>query len=468
MLVVDDEPAVQQLFRHVFGREGWEVLCAATAQEGAALAAGGALDCAALDVLLPDGSGLDLLRRLIRMQAALPVVVMTSADSSDVAIEALGLGALDFLRKPLDVGELRRLVERGCAARSVPARAETSGPPRELLIGKSAAMERLYKAIGRVAPLALPVLIQGESGTGKELVARALHHYGPRRAGPFVAVNCAAIPETLLESELFGHERGAFTGADRARKGLLEQGAGGTLLLDEIGDMELRLQGKLLRVLQDGSFRRLGGEEARSADVRIVAATHRDLEAWAERGDFRADLFHRLNGFTLRVPPLRERDGDLELLLEHFLARASRELGRSVSEVSDEALSRLRAHSWPGNVRELERVVRQAVLSTIGPRLEVEALPERVGGPRPVPAAPADLDGAFVEARIAEGTTALYDELVARVEERLLRLVLDRFQGNLTAAAKTLGLSRTTLRAKLRARGLVVDRGGHCVGGAGE
>ena len=295
-------------------------------------------------------------------------------------------GAYDYLFKPLDLHQLRRVVGEALeVARRMrePAVVAETRPDTDVdgaIVGSCPAMREVYKAIGRVAAQDVPVLITGESGTGKELVARAIYQHGAPAKAPFLALNCAAIPETLLESELFGHEKGAFTGADRRRIGKFEQCNGGTLFLDEIGDMPLALQAKILRLLQEQSFERVGGNETIQTDVRLIAATHRDLKAWSAEGKFRPDLYYRLGVFTIHLPPLRERGDDLPLLVQHYLRRFSRELGREVREVAPEALERLRGYSWPGNIRELQSVLKQALLQASGTVLLPAFLPELSGG----------------------------------------------------------------------------------------
>jgi DNA-binding NtrC family response regulator len=322
-------------------------------------------------------------------------------------------------------------------------------------------MQEAYKAIGRVADQTFPVLITGESGTGKELVARAIYQHGPRAKSPFLALNCAAIPETLLESELFGHEKGAFTGAERRRIGKFEQVNGGTLLLDEIGDMPLPAQAKLLRVLQEQAFERLGGSETVRTDVRLIAATHRDLKAWSVEGKFRLDLYYRLGVFAIHLPPLRERGDDLALLVQFYLRRGSRELGRAVREVAPEALERLRDYSWPGNVRELQSVLKQALLRSHGPVLLPDFLPElpKTAGEPAAPVTPAggrlDLE-AFIHQRLGPDSRALYKETLRELDRLLLPRVLEYTGGNQQRAALLLGIARRTLREKLRDLGLHV------------
>jgi two-component system nitrogen regulation response regulator GlnG len=321
-------------------------------------------------------------------------------------------------------------------------------------------MLEVYKAIGRVAAQNVPVLITGESGTGKELVARAIYQHGPRAMATFLTLNCAAIPETLLESELFGHEKGAFTGADRRRIGKFEQVSGGTLFLDEVGDMPLALQAKILRVLQEQSFERVGGNETVQTDVRLIAATHRDLKVWLAEEKFRPDLYHRLSVFTIHLPPLRERGDDLPMLVEHYLRRFSRELEREVREVDPEALKRLSNYSWPGNIRELQSVLKQALLQASGTILLPAFLPELTGGSgESGTAAPPGADlglEAFIRQRLAPDMQDLYADTHRQVDRLLLPRVLEYTGGNQYQAARLLGIARQTLRQKLRDLGLHV------------
>jgi two-component system nitrogen regulation response regulator GlnG len=319
-------------------------------------------------------------------------------------------------------------------------------------------MQEVYKAIGRVAPQNVTVLILGESGTGKELVARAIYQHSHRDRAPFLAINCAAIPETLLESELFGHEKGAFTGAERRRIGKFEQCTGGTLFLDEIGDMTPLTQTKVLRVLQDQRFERLGGSETVQTDVRVIAATNHDLERRVAAGEFRNDLYYRLSIFTITLPPLRERGDDLTLLVEHFLRRFNRELGKEVFRTAPETLDLLRQHTWPGNLRELQSVLKQALLRATGPILLPDFLPP-LGLPehRGTTEGPGDLD-AFITGRLAAGSEDLHAEVLARVERQLLTRVLSQTEGNQVQAARILGITRGSLRTKIRALGITIER----------
>ena len=317
-------------------------------------------------------------------------------------------------------------------------------------------MLEIYKAIGRVAAQDVTVLITGESGTGKELVARAICQHSTRSQAPFLALNCAAIPENLLESELFGHEKGAFTGADRRRIGKFEQCNGGTILLDEIGDMPLLLQAKLLRLLQEKTFERVGGNESIRVNVRVIASTHRDLKAMPD--EFRPDLYYRLSSFTIHVPPLRDRLEDLSALVQHFISLYGNEMGREVREVAPEAMERLRAHPWPGNIRELQNVLRQALLRATGTVLLSSFLPEMsgaAGAEAPAPPPGFDLAG-FVRQRLLPTTNDLMDQTYREVDRVLLTLALEYTHGNYTEAAKLLGISRQTMRVRLRALGLQV------------
>src|SRR5919199_406340 len=336
LLLIDDDPALLPgQVRQAFPAPAHRVEVAATGAEGLERIRAGPPDVVLLDLLLPDQSGLEVYQQIRRIDARIPVIFVTIAKTADTAIEAMRQGAYDYLLKPLDPHQLKRVVGAALkVARLMREPAVVVGTlpgddrPGEAIIGSCPAMQEVYKAIGRVADQAFPVLITGESGTGKELVARAIYQHGPRAKAPFLALNCAAIPEALLESELFGHEKGSFTGAERRRVGKFEQVSGGTLFLDEVGDMPLALQAKVLRVLQEQAFERVGGNETIRTDVRLLAATHRDLKAWSAAGEFRPDLDYRLGVFTIHLPPLRERGEDLPLLVRHYLRRFSRELGR--------------------------------------------------------------------------------------------------------------------------------------------
>ncbi len=471
LLVIDDEPAIQQLFRRVFTSSDIEVETAGTAVEGLASLTQDEPSAVILDLVLPDTSGLEAFRQIRQQNIKSPVVVITASGDSDTAIEAMKLGALDYLLKPLDVAELRQVVGRALEIyRLMKEPVELAQEPSTLantggaaLIGRCAAMQKVYKAIGVVASQNVTVLIHGESGTGKELVARALYQHSDRSLQQFLVVNCAAIPEGLLESELFGHEKGAFTGADRKRIGKFEQCNGGTLFLDEIGDMSPVLQSKLLRVLQEQRFERVGGNETIQTDVRLIAATNRDLERMVADGQFRGDLYYRLNGYTISLPPLRSREDDLPLLVEHFRIQADEDLGKTIRQIAPETMERLREHDWPGNIRELQGVVRQAILQTRGHVLLEDFLPELSGRPRSSVSAWTTVDTAdsialIVERLLEEGSEGVYDQVIEEVERTVISLTLKHTGGNQQEAAKILGITRTTLRTKLQKLGLKIDR----------
>jgi two-component system nitrogen regulation response regulator GlnG len=469
LLVVDDEPSIQHFFRRAFHEPEVTLLTACSAAEGVETAARERPDVVILDVNLPDGSGLEAFRRIHATDSRIPVIFITGHGTTGTAIEAMRLGAYEYLLKPLELDQLTDLVARAfeiSRLMRVPAVIPEDPQPGEdsdALIGRCPAMQEVYKSIGRVAPQDVTVLITGESGTGKELVARALYHYSDRSQGPFLAINCAAIPENLLESELFGHEKGAFTGADRKRIGKFEQCSGGTLFLDEIGDMTPLTQTKILRVLQGQQFERVGGNEPIRTDVRLIAATNRDLKGMVAEGTFRGDLYYRLNVYTIRLPALRERGEDLSLLAEHFVRRFGRELRKEVRAIAPEALELLRRYSWPGNVRELQSFIKQALLQATGPVLLPEFLPpalrEQEKGPGATETALdfGDLTG-FVQDRLQAGSTALYAEYQALTERHLFTEVLRHTGGNQSQAAKVLGITRGTLRARLSALGIAVER----------
>ena len=396
------------------------------------------------------------------------MIFITASGNSHTAIEAMRQGAFDYLVKPLDVSQVRQLVNQALRIRRfmhVPVRMDeldnhdSAGP--DLLIGRCKAMQDVYKAIGRIAQQDVAVLIRGESGTGKELVARAIYQYSPRSKGPFLAVNCAAIPETLLESELFGHEKGSFTGANVRKIGKFEQCNGGTLFLDEVGDMTPLMQSKVLRALQDKRFERVGGNETIESNVWIVAATNRNLEAMIAGGQFRADLYYRLNGYPIALPPLRERGSDIPLLVEHFLGRFNRDLNKTLPTVSPEAMDILVHYAWPGNVRELQSTLRQAMLQATGPVLLPEFLPAELrgaggGSPAGLPDSdhPMKVLVGFIQEQIRKGTVSLYADSVAQLERVLLDCVLHHSAGNQSQAAEILGITRGTLRSKLREHGI--------------
>jgi two-component system nitrogen regulation response regulator GlnG len=465
LLLVDDNPnLILTQVHHAFDVAGHEVDTARTGEDGVRQAATRTPEAILLDLRLPDLSGLEVYRRLRHIDARIPVIFITAASDADSAIEAMKQGAYDYLCKPLDLHQLRRVVgealevSRRMRQPAVVAESPTDPDVDGAIVGRCPAMLEVYKAIGRVAAQDVPVLITGESGTGKELVARAIYQHGARAQAPFLAINCAAIPDGLLESELFGHERGAFTGAERRRIGKFEQCSGGTLFLDEVGDMSLATQAKVLRLLQEQAFERVGGNETVRTDVRLIAATHRDLEAWSKEGKYRPDLFYRLGVFTISLPPLRERSDDLPMLVHHYVRRFNRELGREVREVAPEAMDLLRSYPWPGNIRELQSVLKQALLQATGPILIPAFLPGTIAAARSAAAAapPADESvrlESFIRQRLRAGSNELYQETLRRVEQLLLPLVLHSTGGNKLQAARILGMTRRTLRMKLRELG---------------
>jgi two-component system nitrogen regulation response regulator GlnG len=465
LLVVDDEPSILYAFRRVFREPEVQLITAATAREGIDIALRDQPDVVILDVNLPDMSGLDAFQRIHEADARTPVILITGHGTTDTAIEGIKLGALDYLFKPLDLEPLRDLVTsafRISRAMRVPIVADKAPPasPTDTLVGRCPAMSEVYKAIGRVAPQDVTVLILGESGTGKELVARAIYQHSRRAKGPFLAINCAAIPETLLESELFGHEKGAFTGAERQRIGKFEQCSGGTLLLDEIGDMTPLTQSKILRVMQEHCFERVGGTELIRADIRLIAATNRDLAQLVAAGQFREDLYYRLSVFTIRLPPLRERGDDLGLLVDHFLRRFNRELGKNVHAIAPETRVLLKAHSWPGNLRELQSVIKQALLHASGPILAPEFLPASLRGTPAAPELPTPEPNQweqFIDDRLTAGSSDLYTEWLRLTDKLLLTRVLRHTNGNQMQAARILGITRGTLRTRIRALGIPVE-----------
>ncbi len=456
LLVVDDEPAILHAFRRVFQEPEVTLLTAPDPTDGIGLVERQRPDAIVLDVEMPGMNGLEAFRRIREIDASVPIIFITGHAGTEEAIQAVKLGALDYLFKPLELPEVRQLVAKAfriSRMMRVPATIAEELPgdaPGDVLLGRSPGMKEVYVAIGRVAPQEVAVLIQGETGTGKELVARAIYQHSGRAGSPFQAVNCAAIPETLLESELFGHEKGAFTGAERTRIGRFEQASGGVLFLDEIGDMSPLTQAKVLRFLQDGRFERLGGSQTIHADVRVIAATNRDLAQMAAAGDFRPDLYYRLGVFTISLPPLRDRGGDIRLLTEHYARRFGREMGKEIREIAPEVHEALRGYRWPGNVRELQSVIKQLLLCATAPVLAVEFLPPGVRGEAAaVPAAePGDWDR-FLKERLAAGTEALFAEWTALTERHLLTRVLEHSGGNLSQAARILGINRRTLRTRL-------------------
>ncbi|MBS0206087.1 MAG: sigma-54-dependent Fis family transcriptional regulator [Planctomycetes bacterium] len=480
LLVVDDDQNILNCFRYAFATDAIIVETATSAGQARSLFGEHSFDVVVTDVLLPGSSGLELLRDLQEADCRVPVVLMTGHGTANTAIEAMRQGAFEYLLKPLDLDVLQAVIDRALETSRMtrtPAKiassTETDTDDGDLLVGQCPAMQDVYRQIGRVARQDVTVLVLGESGTGKEVVARAIYQYSQRSDKTFLAINCAAIPENLLESELFGHEKGSFTGAERKRIGKFEQCDGGTLFLDEIGDMTPLTQTKVLRVLQDQQFERVGGNTMVQTNVRLIAATNCNLTEMMEQGTFRSDLYYRLNVYTIHLPPLRERTGDLPLLVHHFLRRFSRELDKPIQQVAPEAMELLTAYSWPGNIRELQSVLKHAVIEATGTVLMPDFLPVPIRtsatatGTGAVVSAPlgeiAERNGedeliAFIHERIRAGSENLHEEVLQRVERTLFTELLNQFHGNLSRTAAVLGISRSTLRTRLSVIGVTLDR----------
>jgi two-component system response regulator HydG len=438
ILIAEDDPGAGEALRTAFGQEGYETELATTGSEAREMFAAARWDCVLTDVVMPDVDGLTLLKEFVGAPSAPPVIVMTAYGSVDRAVQAMKDGAYDFLEKPLDLQQLRALVRNAVERNrdepeNKPVRAKLRAERKVLLSGTSSLMHDVVERARRVARTNATVLITGESGTGKELIARLIHTESLRVRGAFVPVNCAGLTESIIESELFGHVKGAFTGAVRSKKGKFELADGGTLFLDEIGEIPAVVQVKLLRVLQEREVERVGGEEPVKIDVRLICATHRDLDEMVAAGTFREDLYYRIKVIVLHIPPLRERAEDIPQLADHFRVRANERNGRSVSSISPAALERLLAYRWPGNVRELENVVEQAVVLCASDEIDVGDLPPEVGGDR----GPRDV------LRVSVGTS------LAEMEKELILETLRKTGGNKTQAAKLLGIGVRTLYRKL-------------------
>jgi two-component system, NtrC family, nitrogen regulation response regulator GlnG len=414
-------------------------------------------DVLVTDIRMPGLSGLDLLKKIHESRPALPVIVMTAHSDLGSAVSAYGGGAFEYLPKPFDIDHAVDLVRR--AARAHPQEHIEAVPVPRIpqLRGSAPAMQQVFRAIGRLARSSVTVLITGESGTGKEIVARALHDHSPRAGKPFIALNTSAIPADLLESELFGHEKGAFTGADAQRRGRFEQSDGGTIFLDEIGDMSTPLQTRLLRVLAEGEFYRVGGQTPIRVDVRVIAATHQNLQAQTERGLFREDLYHRLNVIRIELPPLRARAEDIPDLLEHYLRLATQELAVAPKVFALETLAKLASYSWPGNVRELVNLCRRLAVLAPAREVRVEDLPAELTAAVPADLVDADWARAlavWADARAMSAKRPLLDEAQPQLERVLIRAALKRTQGHRQEAAKLLGWGRNTLTRKLKELGM--------------
>ena len=472
ILVADDDRAIWMVLNQALVRLGHEVRMTGNAATLWRWVADGDGDLVITDVIMPDESGLDLIPRIKKIRPQLRIIVMSAQNTLLTAVKATERGAFEYLPKPFDLRELVNVVERALTAPPDLPDSYAEDDGEELpLIGRSAAMQEIYRVLARLMGTDLTVTIMGESGTGKELVARALHNYGKRRNGPFVAINMAAIPRELIESELFGHEKGAFTGANTRSMGRFEQAQGGTLFLDEIGDMPIEAQTRLLRVLQEGEFTAVGGRVPIRADVRVVAATHHDLRNLIRQGLFREDLFYRLNVAPIRLPPLRERTADIPALVRHFSALAVRE-GLPIKQLDEAAMERLRSYRWPGNVRELENLVRrlsalysQEVIGVGIVEGELGDIPasadqvETPGGEGLAAAVEYHIRGYFSAHKGGLPSAGLYDRVLREVERPLIVLTLGATRGNQIKAAHLLGLNRNTLRKKIRELDIPVVRG---------
>src|ERR1700683_1266535 len=452
--LVDDDASIRWVLERALRNDGMSARAFEAAEGALDALRREAPDVLITDIRMPGASGLELLRRIREQRPALPVIVMTAHSDLGSAVSAYEGGAFEYLPKPFDIDQAVALVRRAASA-GLPGSGADGGARIPELLGRAPAMQPVFRAIGRLARSSVTVLITGESGTGKELVARALHEHSPRAGKPFIALNTSAIPADLLESELFGHEKGAFTGADSQRRGRFEQADGGTLFLDEIGDMSTPLQTRLLRVLAEGEFYRVGGQTPIRVDVRVIAATHQDLEARVERELFRADLFHRLNVIRIALPPLRARAEDVPDLLDHYLALASQELAVAPKVFAPETIAMLQAYSWPGNVRELVNLCRRLAVLAPAREVRIEDLPAELSAA----GAAADADWAralavWADARVLTGTQPLLDEAQPQLERVLIRAALKRTHGHRQEAAKLIGWGRNTLTRKLKELGM--------------
>jgi len=461
ILLIEDDPGIADTLCRVLAEEGHDVVVKGRGDEGLAHVIAEPVNVVIADLRLPGIGGLELIQRIRTTQPRLPVILITAYGTTDTAIEAAKFGAYDYLLKPFAIPQLIDVVRKAAESNRLMSEPVVLGGPgaaRDALVGRSEAMQAIYKEIGRVASKPVSVLIRGETGTGKELIARALYQHSDRSNAPFVAVNCAAIPEPLLESELFGHERGAFTGADARRIGRFESADHGTLFLDEIGDMTLGTQVKLVRVLQEKCLQRVGGKETIPVDVRIIAATHRDLESALAEKQFREDLYYRLSVVVISLPPLRSRREDIPDLVRYFLHKHGPALGTALPSIRPEAMEFLQTQPWPGNVRHLENVVRKTLLLTQGYTINldhVRSALNQAGAPAFLAAGPFSeyVDELLASARRGE-TTDAHARVLETAERELFGRAIQQAQGNQAKAARWLGVSRITMKAKLLQFGL--------------
>jgi two-component system nitrogen regulation response regulator GlnG len=457
--IVDDDRSIRWVFEKALSREGIAYSSFESAQDALSALADGPPQVLVSDIRMPGPSGIELLQRVKERHPAVPVIVMTAYSDLDSAVSAFQGGAYEYLPKPFDVDQAVDLIRRALEDSEQGETAQESSGDVPEILGQAQAMQEVFRAVGRLSQSSATVLITGESGTGKELVARALHRHSARAARPFIAINTAAMPKDLLESELFGHERGAFTGAQQLRRGRFEQAEGGTLFLDEIGDMPSELQTRLLRVLSDGTFYRVGGHEQLRANVRVIAATHQDLDQRVRDGAFRDDLYHRLNVIRVRMPALRERRDDIPLLARHFIGRSARELGIEPKRLSEEVLTHLARLDFPGNVRQLENLCHWLNVMAPGQVIGMADLPAEFRGATAA-VAPTDWIAALereVEQRLGRGQTGILDELGRQFERSLILRALARTGGRRIEAATLLGMGRNTITRKIQELGIEGD-----------
>ncbi|GAB6053625.1 nitrogen regulation protein NR(I) [Magnetospira thiophila] len=476
ILIADDDAAIRTVLHQALSRVGYDVRTTGNATTLWRWVSDGEGNLVITDVVMPDGNGLDLIPRMRQIRPNLRIICMSAQNTLLTAVKATQRGAFEYLPKPFDLKEIiavvKRALEASVESEAAPNPAVDEDEEKLPLIGRSAAMQNIYRTLARLMNTDLTVMIAGESGTGKELVARALHEMGPRRDGPFVAINMAAIPRDLIESELFGHEKGAFTGATARGMGRFEQAEGGTLFLDEIGDMPLETQTRLLRVLQEGEYTTVGGRTPIRANVRIVAATHRDLNVMIAQGQFREDLYYRLNVVPIRLPPLRERSEDIPELVRHFLSQVARE-GLPTKVINGPAMERLSVHRWPGNVRELENLVRRLAALYSQETIGLDVIEAELSSTSPLPAEVVDeeseglsqsverhLKGYFAAHGGELPNPGLYERVLKELERPLIQLTLEATRGNQIKAAHVLGLNRNTLRKKIKLLDIPVVRGG--------
>ena len=467
ILIIDDDDSLRKSFKKLLREEGYQVEDAASGEAGLKIVKQSNPDLVILDVRLPGMNGLETFKAIHGVEPKLPVVIMTAYGTTDTAIEATKLGAFDYILKPFDIPDILRIIKQALDAGrfmrfAVDMNATPGKTDKEAIIGRSDAMQEVYKSIGRVASTDATVLIRGESGTGKELIARAVYQYSQRAEKPFLVINCVAIPESLLESELFGYEKGAFTGAAHRRIGKIEQANGGTIFLDEIGDMPMNLQAKILRLLQEKSIERLGGRQTIPVDVRIIAATNRNLESSISQSKFREDLYYRLKVITIWLPPLRERAGDIPLLSDYFLSRFSRNLGIQNPGISDSALMLLKSNAWPGNIRELSNTIQKMLIFNRGAPISADDIAFALGEKSQVVAAESEtLEGEirkWVREMVKVDRSAnLFENCMDRVAGIVINEVLNLTGGNRSRAARVLGLSRPTLHAKIDKYNLTIE-----------